>query len=64
VGTSHREHYEQETITVSIFDKSQAKIIWTGSASDKVDPEGSPEQRQSQINKLVEAILETFPKRM
>lgn len=63
VGTSHRQTYDQETIGVSIYDKASSKVIWTGSAADKVNPDDTPAQRQSQINDLVNALLKAFPVR-
>ncbi|PHS70127.1 MAG: hypothetical protein COB22_08365 [Cycloclasticus sp.] len=61
VGASHRLVYDQETITISLFDKKSNSVVWKGTATDEIESNPTPEQRQAQINKLVHAILETFP---
>ena len=60
-GTSYRLVYDQETITISLFDKKRNSVVWKGTATDKIESNPTPEQRQAQINKLVNAILKTFP---
>ncbi len=61
IGTSHRKTYNQETIVIDLLNPTNGKLLWRGTATDKLDQAETPEQRQAQINRLVNAIFLNFP---
>jgi hypothetical protein len=61
IGTSHRKTYNQDTIVIDLLSPANGKLLWRGTATDKLNQAETPEQRQIQINKLVNAILQPFP---
>lgn len=61
IGTSHRKTYNQDTIVIDVLSPANGKLLWRGTATDKLNQAETPEQRQIQINGLVNAILQPFP---
>jgi len=52
--------WDQGTLVISAVDPSGEKLLWTGWASDALDP-SKPEKGEEQINQAVTKIFAEFP---
>lgn len=55
------DEYEEGTLILDIVDAKTKKLLWRGSATDRVDLSSSPERKQERIRDAVRRILATFP---
>jgi hypothetical protein len=53
--------WEEGTIIVSLFDQGTKDMVWTGSATAKLDPDRAPQERQERIHEAVEKMMRDFP---
>ncbi|HSR87331.1 MAG TPA: DUF4136 domain-containing protein [Pontiella sp.] len=53
--------YEEGTLLLSVTDAASGETLWQGSASLRVDQSASPAQKVQLANKVVRALLKTFP---
>jgi hypothetical protein len=56
-----QEVYDQGTLVLDVIDVESQKIIWSGSATDKVNFSLSPEKEEAEINEAVSKMLKEFP---
>ncbi|MGA8343949.1 MAG: DUF4136 domain-containing protein [Candidatus Sulfotelmatobacter sp.] len=61
MATTTVENYRVGTLIVDIFDTSEKKLIWRGSASEVLPDK--PEKDIKELNKTVEKMFEHFPPR-
>ena len=55
------EEYEEGTLVLDIVEPDSQKLIWSGSATDRVHFSLSPEKEEAEINEAVREILKDFP---
>jgi hypothetical protein len=55
------DQYEQGTLFLDVIDPKTNAMVWRGSASARVTPDLTPEEREKRINDAVRAILAKFP---
>jgi hypothetical protein len=53
--------YDEGTIVVDIISSKDKKLIWRGTAKGAIDPDLTPDERNSRIQDAVRQILEKFP---
>lgn len=53
--------YEQGTLIVDIVDPSNRKLVWRGTAIDKVNFSHTPEQKKQKIGEAVTKLFMQFP---
>ena len=53
--------YDQGSLIIDFVEPDSRKLIWRGSATDKVNFSNSPEKKEQKINEAVEKLLEQFP---
>jgi len=53
--------YDEGTLIIDIADPKTNRPLWRGSASDVVDENRTPEQREAKINEAVTKLLAKFP---
>lgn len=53
--------YDQGTLILDVADAEKRKLIWRGTATDEVNFQSSPEEKEKAVNTAVEKILEGFP---
>ena len=58
-ATTYVEHYTVGTLVVDMFDTSNKRLIWRGSASDVLS--GKPEKDEKKLDKAVNKMFEHFP---
>jgi hypothetical protein len=63
VGTSRYRTYDEETLIIDMLNPSDEKLLWRGVATDTAEQPDSPEERQVYTDKVVDALLASFPKR-
>ncbi len=56
-----QEAYDEGTLVLDVIDVESQKIIWSGSATDKVNFSLSPEKEEAEINEAVREMLKEFP---
>lgn len=59
--TTHVDQYEEGTLMIDLIDASTKELVWRGSATTRLKELKTPEEREAQINKAVNAILEKYP---
>ncbi len=63
VGASRRPLNDKITLITDILSPSDEKLLWRGDASDNLTQNDTPQERETYIKKLADALLESFPKR-
>jgi hypothetical protein len=53
--------YTEGTLIVDMVNASTKQLAWRGSATGVVEPDLSPEQRESRINDVVSRIFQNYP---
>lgn len=53
--------YQEGTLILSISQPGTKKLLWRGSVTDRVNFEGSPENKEDAINAAVRDLLNQFP---
>jgi len=53
--------YDQGTLIVDIVNPSNRKLVWRGTAIDKVNFSNTPEQKQQKITEVVRKLFMQFP---
>jgi len=53
--------YAAGTIIIDIVNPKDKRLIWRGTASDVIDPDLTPTEREERIQDAVHQILEEFP---
>jgi hypothetical protein len=53
--------YDEGTLVLEIVEQESQKLIWSGSATDRVNFSLSPEKEEAEINEAVREILKDFP---
>ena len=53
--------YKQGTLVIDIVDPKTKKLMWRGTGTDEIMDSDTPEEKQQQIKKAVDKILEQFP---
>lgn len=53
--------YQEGTLILSISQPGTKKLLWRGSVTDRVNFEGSPENKEDAINAAVRDLLAQFP---
>jgi len=53
--------YDEGTLVLDVFEAEGQKLIWSGSATDKVNFSLSPEKEEEEISEAVREILKEFP---
>lgn len=61
IGTSSRPRQDEGMFVIDMLNPEEGKIIWRGSARGKMKRTTTPEQRQLEINRFVNAVLKSFP---
>jgi hypothetical protein len=56
-----QEVYDEGTLVLEIVEQESQKLIWSGSATDRVNFSLSPEKEEAEINEAVREILKDFP---
>jgi hypothetical protein len=49
------------TIVVDMYDPATKQLVWTGNATKTIDPKGSQEKNEKQLNKMMAKLLKDFP---
>jgi hypothetical protein len=60
-GTNDVSSYDKGTIIVDLVTPKTKRLVWRGTASDVVDPDLTPNERETRIQEAVHEILEQFP---
>jgi hypothetical protein len=55
------DQYEEGTLFIDVIDPKRNTMIWRGSATARVTPDLTPEERETRIGEAVRAILAKFP---
>jgi len=53
--------YDEGTLVLDVVEAESQKLIWSGSATDKVNFSLSPEKEEAEISEAVREILKEFP---
>jgi hypothetical protein len=53
--------YAAGTIIIDVVNPKDKRMVWRGTASDVIDPDLSPEEREKRIQEAVHEILGQFP---
>jgi len=53
--------YEKGTIIIDVVTPKNKRLVWRGTASDAVDPDLTPKEREDRIQNAVHEILNQFP---
>jgi len=53
--------YERGTIIVDVVTPNDKRLVWRGTATDAVDPDLTPTEREARIQEAVHEILAQFP---
>lgn len=53
--------YDKGTIIVDLVTPKTKRLVWRGTASDAVDPDLTPSEREERIQEAVREILDQFP---
>jgi len=53
--------YDKGTIIVDLVTPKTKRLVWRGTASDVVDPDLTPNERETRIQEAVKEILDQFP---
>ncbi len=63
LGTGRSRHREKRegTLVLDFVSPTDRALLWHGSATGTVHPEGSPEDQEKRINQAVAEMLEQFP---
>lgn len=57
-----RKEYEQGQLIIDIVDRRTNKLMWRGTAKNKIVPDQTEEGAKKNLKKAVKKILENFPK--
>ena len=49
------------TLVLDMYDPSSQQLVWTGNVSKTIDPRGSEEKNQKNLNKAMAKLLKNFP---
>jgi len=49
------------TLVIDLYDAAKKKLVWTGRADKVLDPNSSREERQRNLDKATEKLLQDFP---
>ena len=49
------------TLVLDMYDPSSKQLVWTGNASKTIDPKGSQEKNEKNLNKAMAKLLKNFP---
>lgn len=60
-STTRVNEWEEGTIILSLFDTGTKDMVWTGSATARLDPDRSPQERQERIDEAIEKMMRDFP---
>jgi hypothetical protein len=53
--------YTVGALVVAIFEGENRELVWEASGSRRIDPTGSPSQKESVIHDVVDRVLRDFP---
>jgi hypothetical protein len=59
--TINVENYVDGTLFVDMIDMSKKQLVWQGRAVKTIDPDSSPEKRETNINYAVKQIFTKYP---
>ncbi|HET9270541.1 MAG TPA: DUF4136 domain-containing protein [Vicinamibacterales bacterium] len=62
-GTARTEEILTGTLALDMVDATAKTIVWRAVASKDVDVKASPEKREKNINRAVEKLFKTYPKK-
>lgn len=54
-------HYDEGTLLLDLVDRKTERLVWRGSATDRVELELHPEEREEGLRAAVKAMLAGFP---
>ncbi|MEA3372700.1 MAG: DUF4136 domain-containing protein [Campylobacterota bacterium] len=63
VGASRQPLHDKGTLIIDMLSSSDEKILWRGTASDNLRKSDTPHEREAYVQKLVNALLKSFPER-
>lgn len=49
------------TLVLDRYDPSSKQLVWTGRATEAIDPKGSQERNEKNLNKAMAKLLKNFP---
>lgn len=49
------------TLVLDMYDPSSKQLVWTGHATKTIDPKGSQEKNEKNLNKAMAKLLKNFP---
>lgn len=49
------------TLVLDMYDPSSKQLVWQGNASKTIDPKGSQEKNEKNLNKAMAKLLKSFP---
>ena len=49
------------TLVLDMYDPSSKQLVWQGNASKTIDPKGSQEKNEKNLNKAMAKLLKNFP---
>lgn len=61
VGTSSRPRQDEGAFVIDMLNPKDGKIIWRGSVHGKMKRTTTPEQREAEVRRFVDAVLKEFP---
>jgi hypothetical protein len=49
------------TLVLDLYDPSTKQLVWTGRATNTIDPSNNQEKNQKKLNKAMQKLLKNFP---
>ena len=49
------------TLVLDMYDPSSKQLVWSGNATKTIDPKGSQEKNQKNLDKAMQKLLKNFP---
>ena len=63
LSSSRRQIYDEGTLIIDMLDPSDGKVLWRSTATDALKQFDSPEERRVYTDKVINAMLASFPQR-
>ncbi|OHD98475.1 MAG: hypothetical protein A3E21_00425 [Sulfurimonas sp. RIFCSPHIGHO2_12_FULL_36_9] len=59
--TTRTHEYEDGSLVVEIFDVKENRVVWQGSAKDRLSTGYSQEEKSEYMNKVISELFKDFP---
>ena len=61
MGTATSSTINVGTLVLDMYDPTSKQLVWTGNATKTIDPKGSEEKNQKNLNKAMAKLLKNYP---